>query len=130
MPETPEPTLDDLLAACDLAEEAGVPPAVVEMLREIAVSYIVERPRTIAEIERLRDENDRWHRIVTRAIADGWDPHIEVGPREIPVARTHPLARELVGHNPDYGPPDHHPDDRIRLAVDTEDIRWEYVSRR
>jgi hypothetical protein len=110
-PETPEPTLDDLLTACDLAEEGGAPPAVAQMLREIAVSYIVERPRTIAEIERLRDENDRWHRIVTRAIADGWDPRIEVGPREIPVDRTIPR-------------------DQIRFAVDTEDIRWEYVSRR
>jgi hypothetical protein len=34
-PKTPEPTLADLLAACDLAEEAGVPPAVVEILRRI-----------------------------------------------------------------------------------------------
>jgi hypothetical protein len=35
MPEIPKPTLDDLLAACDLAEEAGAPPAVVEILRRI-----------------------------------------------------------------------------------------------
>jgi hypothetical protein len=35
MPEIPEPTLDDLLAACDVAEEAGAPPAVVEILRRI-----------------------------------------------------------------------------------------------
>jgi hypothetical protein len=34
-PAPPEPTLDDLLAACDLAEEAGAPPAVVEILRRI-----------------------------------------------------------------------------------------------
>jgi hypothetical protein len=34
-PETPDPTLDDLLATCDLAEEAGAPPAVVEILRRI-----------------------------------------------------------------------------------------------
>jgi hypothetical protein len=110
-PETPEPTLDDLLVACDLAEEAGAPPAVADMLREIAVSYCVERPSTIAELERLRDENDRWHRIVTQAIADGWNPNVEVGPREIPVDPTHPY-------------------DQIRLTVDTEDIRWEYLSRR
>jgi hypothetical protein len=31
----PGPTLDDLLAACDLVEEAGAPPAVVEILRRI-----------------------------------------------------------------------------------------------
>jgi hypothetical protein len=34
-PAPPEPTLDNLLAACDLAEEAGAPPAVVEILRRI-----------------------------------------------------------------------------------------------
>jgi hypothetical protein len=34
-PAPPEPTLADLLAACDLAEEAGAPPAVVEILRRI-----------------------------------------------------------------------------------------------
>jgi hypothetical protein len=34
-PETPEPTLDDLLAACDLIEEAGAPPAVLQELRRI-----------------------------------------------------------------------------------------------
>jgi hypothetical protein len=33
--ETPEPTLDDLLTACDAAEEAGVPPMVVDHLRLI-----------------------------------------------------------------------------------------------
>jgi hypothetical protein len=33
--ETPEPTLDDLLTACDVAEDAGVPPKVVETLREM-----------------------------------------------------------------------------------------------
>jgi hypothetical protein len=34
-PETPEPTLNDLLTACDLAEEAGAPVAVLEELRRI-----------------------------------------------------------------------------------------------
>ena len=35
--EKPQPTLDDLLAACDLAEEGGAPPAVVGALREAAL---------------------------------------------------------------------------------------------
>jgi hypothetical protein len=41
--ETPAPTLDDLLAACDLAEEGGAPPAVVAALRDAArIRAVVE----------------------------------------------------------------------------------------
>jgi regulator of replication initiation timing len=35
-PFPPRPTLDDLLAACDVAEEGGVPSEVIRVLRDAA----------------------------------------------------------------------------------------------
>jgi hypothetical protein len=44
-PFPPQPTLDDLLAACDIAEEGGAPPEVVRVLRNAARNHM-----TLSEI--------------------------------------------------------------------------------
>jgi hypothetical protein len=106
-PETPEPTLDDLLAACDLAEEAGVPPAVVAELRSMV---------RIGVNLRMRDPG------LAKVYAEIQPPaHPPVSLKEMceSVARSRRSREDPT-----------HPYDQIRLADNTEDFRWEHIPRR
>jgi hypothetical protein len=49
-PETTEPTLDDLLTACDLAEEGGAPPKVVAALKYAVVIWGYHKRAQVVKI--------------------------------------------------------------------------------
>jgi hypothetical protein len=134
MPEIPEPTFYDLLAACDLIEEAGAPPAVLQKLRRFVdfgnrvagqLPVLIEAfnsggimqhwgrgvgdviadgiPALIEEVRMLRAENEGWNRIAATM-------------QDQPLRHDPTLRHELDRYSPR---------DRIRIAEDTEDFRWE-----